>query len=469
MNSLYVPRRLLLGIALSLSFFLCNLQRACVSMSILLFSEPNSWTDSDKGLVLSAFGWGYVLSQVGGVSVARQFGARSSVALAVVLSGLVVTAFPYTVSRPLFSSLCYFLIGILQGPLWPGYWELINQWFPKQEKGAIVAFINLGALAGICVSFGLSSYIFEYLNWESSFYIFGGLSFAWLPFWIAVAESNPFANHTRLFPLFRMNKAEQEYLRLHLPKEIEAKRDRSRDEVSELNIQSESESTSASSSTSSLVTTNQAIVANPTPWYRICAHRVVFWLIVAQFCHNWTFYITVAWMPSYFKTHLAYDLKRAGMMAVLPFLLLAFTSQSAGFLSDALISRATLTKPVVRKLFQSISFVALITMFSFISRVEMTPGSIVAMFTVGLATMGMSAGGINACYPDLSVEHSGAIHALSNTFASLPAAMGIFLIGYILEKSGGDWSSIWGLSAFLCVVGFLAFNLGVNFEPIHFK
>jgi hypothetical protein len=50
--AMYLSRRLLLGIALSLSFFLCNLQRACVSMSVLLFSEPNAWTESDKGISL---------------------------------------------------------------------------------------------------------------------------------------------------------------------------------------------------------------------------------------------------------------------------------------------------------------------------------------------------------------------------------------------------------------------------------
>jgi sugar phosphate permease len=57
--------------------------------------------------------------------------------------------FPFTPSIPILSALCYFMVGLSQGPLWPAYWVIINNWFHKKEKSSLIAFISVGGNIGM--------------------------------------------------------------------------------------------------------------------------------------------------------------------------------------------------------------------------------------------------------------------------------------------------------------------------------
>jgi hypothetical protein len=67
--------------------------------------------------------------------------------------------------------------------------------------------------------------------------------------------------------------------------------------------------------------------------------------------------------------------------------------------------------------------------------------------------MGFSTAGLSSAYPDVSPEYSGVIHATANSIGTLPAALGIFLIGWILEVSHNNW----GIGMLEAVVHFSLF------------
>jgi sugar phosphate permease len=224
-----------------------------------------------------------------------------------------------------------------------------------------------------------------------------------MPLWLSVFENSPFLiTSKRIFPLISMNDSEKDYIKLNDDEDLEkSKRNNDDDERSKRNEESKRNNEESKRNNDEI------------PWRKLISNRIVISVVIAQFCVNWTFYITVAWIPSYFKNDLQFNLKDAGYMSVLPFFLLSIISQSSGFISDYLIKHSILSRSFTRKLFQSIGFISLSTMFCIITFFsELTPLSIVIVFTIGVGFMGASAGGINACYSDISIEYSGAIHAL---------------------------------------------------------
>jgi hypothetical protein len=113
----YIPRRLVLALSLAIGFIFVNVQRSCISMAIILVHKQNHWTEthegifkviiyyvicqfcfvlllfslfSQVGMVLSAFGWGYMFSQYFGVWMAQRVGAKVTLAFAVGMPGMLL-------------------------------------------------------------------------------------------------------------------------------------------------------------------------------------------------------------------------------------------------------------------------------------------------------------------------------------------------------------------------------------------
>lgn len=435
----YIPRRLYLVISLAIAFIFVNMQRSCISLSIILVRHQYHWTETQEGLVLSAFGWGYMFSQFFGVWLAEKIGAKTTLGFAVGMPGVFVMLFPFTAAVPSLGAFCYCLVGLSQGPLWPAYWVIIRNWFAKREKSSVIALISVGGHVGICISYGLSPYIFEWLNWQSSFYIYGSVALFWAVSWALMGKTAPNEeSDVSIFDIFPstcgFNETEKE-----LFDEIEATHHRS--DTEEL----------------------------PTPWRKILTNRIVICLIITQFCQNWNWYTLAAWVPSYFKYGLSFDLKQSGLFSVLPYMLLAVISQFSGIAADFVMARGHLSRSNTRKFFQSISFIAMLAVFLAISFLNLSPMLAAVLFVLGIPAMGFSTAGLSSAYPDVSSLHSGVIHATANTIGTLPGALGIFLIGWILEVSHNNWAIVWGMSAVFSLIGLVSFAFGVSLDqPIDF-
>lgn len=435
----YIPRRLYLVISLAIAFIFVNMQRSCISLSIILVRHQYHWTETQEGLVLSAFGWGYMFSQFVGVWLADKIGAKTTLACAVGLPGVFVMLFPFTASIPLLAAFCYFMVGLSQGPLWPAYWVIIRNWFQKKEKSSVIALISVGGHIGICISYGVSPYVYEWLNWQSSFYIYGSAALFWAVSWVLMGKTSPNdQSDVSVFDSFPStcgyNDAEKELF----------------DEIEDTHHRSDTEEL-------------------PTPWRKILTNRVVICVIITQFCQNWNWYTLGAWVPSYFKYGLNFDLKKSGLFSVLPYFLLAVVTQFSGIAADFVMARGYLSRSNTRKVFQSVSFIAMLAVFLAISILNLSPMLAAVLFVLGIPTMGFSTAGLSSAYPDVSSLHSGVIHATANTIGTLPGALGIFLIGWILEVSHNNWAIVWGISAGFSLIGLVSFAFGVSLDhPIDF-
>src|SRR5262249_62104124 len=78
------PIRLTVVLLFFFSSFICYMDRINISVTILQMEEEFGWGAAQKGLVLSSFFWGYLITQLPGGWLADRFGAKAILGLGVV-------------------------------------------------------------------------------------------------------------------------------------------------------------------------------------------------------------------------------------------------------------------------------------------------------------------------------------------------------------------------------------------------
>src|SRR5690242_4848204 len=71
------PRRYTVVGLFFLSTFICYLDRVNVSVAIIPMARELGYSPARQGLILSAFFWGYIVSQLAGGWVADRFGGKA--------------------------------------------------------------------------------------------------------------------------------------------------------------------------------------------------------------------------------------------------------------------------------------------------------------------------------------------------------------------------------------------------------
>ncbi|XP_078681079.1 sialin-like isoform X2 [Branchiostoma floridae x Branchiostoma belcheri] len=135
------------------------------------------WSESVKGVLLGAYFYGYIITQVMGGVLERKFGGKivygtgMFVAAALnVLSPVASRASPWAMFAVRFS------MGLVSGVLFPSFYGLWGRWAPATERTKLLAFCYIGASVAV-----------------------------WLVAWILLAYDSP-AKHPRI------SKEEQKYI-----------------------------------------------------------------------------------------------------------------------------------------------------------------------------------------------------------------------------------------------------------------
>jgi ACS family sodium-dependent inorganic phosphate cotransporter len=194
--------------------------------------------------------------------------------------------------------------------------------------------------------------------------------------------------------------------------------------------------------------------ARSIPWGRLLSSRAVWAIIVNHFCHNWSLYVLLAWLPSYFKTTFSVSLANASLLSAAPWVASFVMANVAGAWSDRLI-RAGRSAGFVRKLMQTIGLggVALFLL--------QLPGAASASMAVVLmcgATGALAfclAGFAPNCF-DIAPKYADVIWGISNTAATLPGIVGVFVTGWLIDRTG-SYAAPFLLSAGLAAAGAIVF------------
>lgn len=381
------------------------------------------FADSQQGVILSAFYYGYICMQVPSGWAAERFGGAR-----VLLVGVLMWTLCDLATVPAGSSLTLGLVivarigmGLGEASNFPCLHNMASQWFPSQERSRMVAFMTSGNEMGTVLSLIISPQLSKAYGWQSIFYVWTAVGAVWWIAFLLLATSRPEDHST-------INPAELQY--------IMANR----------------------------ASTNRGVKA-PTPWGALITHKPVIAIFVAHTCFNYGWYVLLGWIPKFMKEKMHLDLAKSGVFnAILPYLAGWIGLMFGGLLADRLLTKHKWPLLRVRRL---LSAVGLFAPALFMMLVTQTDDSTIATLFLSLALMfgRWSVSGWWAGMLDVGGVYAGAVMGLSNTLATVPGIVGNIVTGWILDTSN-SWVLVFGVASVVYFVGGVIYQLLAGADDI---
>ncbi|KAK2142033.1 hypothetical protein LSH36_1002g01003 [Paralvinella palmiformis] len=135
------------------------------------------WDGTIQSQLLSAFYYGYVITQIPGGYLAERVGSTLVFGLTVLVPGILSLLHPLLARWDYRSLLAArVLMGICQGPLFPSNQALWGRWAPPLERSRLMSLSTAGSFIGVLTSLVLTGYLcsLPYLGgWPLPFYVWG--------------------------------------------------------------------------------------------------------------------------------------------------------------------------------------------------------------------------------------------------------------------------------------------------------
>ena len=383
--------------ALFVAFVLCNLDKVNMSVAIVPMAESFGWTATQKGLVASAFFWGYSFTQIPGGWLASKYGGKAVLFWGVMLWSFGTLIAPWCAALGMPALLASrFLVGLGEGVAPSAATGVLAKGVPPSQRSKAVtsAFggLDVGSLLGLLIA---PPIIFHLGGWAAVFYLFGALGFFWGAWWF-----------------------------------ISYMRDSSTD-------MKEVETTGAKKG---LSIPWAAFVRNPQFWA----------LTVAHFTWNYFSYGLLAWLPSFLASAMGVTLSKSSFLSILPYLSTVIVTALIAPLAGELEAKKKLTRTQIRKGSQTLCFgVGAVTLTMIGLIVNATPVAAVTNQTIGMVvgllsvTFGFAAfirTGLFCGHQDLSPKYASIMLGVTNTAAAIASTLSTFFTGLFLSMTGGNWA-----------------------------
>ena len=419
---------------LALLLWMCNvclyLARTCMSVAVLeMYGD-----DEIEGNLLSAFYWGYAVSQPFLGVIAQRWNAKWLLFAAVfvwsVASAGVALVGNSSEAVPAIFALRV-LVGLAEAANYPSQMQLLSVWAPYEERSRFWSFVATGEAIGTILALGAGPVLVNKLGWRSIFYVTSAIGGAWAIIFGVLTASHP-ERHPRISAAELMH--------------IQATRPPRPPPVS-------------------------------VPYVRILTNRPFLALVATHCAYNWGYYVGLSWVSKFFDSKYGVDYAQLGALSIAPYLVLFATTSISGVVADGLENRCGASATRARKLVNSLGMGGGALGFAFLAIVCGPPGlqpssrAYVAAACLSIATgMGgfAASAGYWATFVDLSPRHSQILLALSNSVASVPGIIGVSLTGSILSSSGDDWRIIFIIAGAVEFGGALLFLAAAEARDQHY-
>ena len=142
------------------------------------------WTNSDFASLLIAFRLAYTIMQGVGGRLIDVLGSRLGFALVVAFYSVVAMTTSFAQGLASFR-VFRFLLGLGEGPNFPGAAKTVAEWFPSRERAWAVALFDSGTSIGGAVAPFIVLYAYKLLGtWRPAFALTGCLGIIWLIVWL---------------------------------------------------------------------------------------------------------------------------------------------------------------------------------------------------------------------------------------------------------------------------------------------
>lgn len=371
--------------------FISYIDRTNISVAAIPMKEQFGWTETTKGYVLSSFFVGYLALMAVSGALANRFGGKIVLGIAVLWWSLFTALTPPAAMISLGALIsARIALGLGEAAVFPASINMIGRWVPAESRSRAVALFTTGLSLGTMVSLPLTGYLVRGYGWPMPFYIFGALGLVWVAFWFWKVGSGR-SPHTE---------APHEHRTI--------------------------------------------------PWGRLLSTPAVWAIIINHCCSNWSLYVLLAWLPSYFNSTYHVSLADAGLLSAAPWATYFVMGNVGGWWADAMIKRGR-SVTFVRKFMQVTSMIGIGT---FLLLLPLAGSATAGMVLVccGAGTLALCLSGFAPNSFDVAPRYADVVWGLSNTLGTVPGIVGVSVTGWLLDKTG-NYNAPFLLTAVIGLVG----------------
>jgi len=407
-----VPYRFKVVLLSFLAVFICYIDRVNISVAIIPMQEQFGWSESQVGLILGSFYFGYMITMILGGYLADKYGGKKVLGYALLIWSLFTIITPFFAYQGLWwLILIRILMGLGEGVTFPSWHAIYARWIPFEERTRAVGFTNSGIAAGTLFGFAVTALIIANYSWELVFYSFGLLGFFWYFFWNKMVTSFPENNKF-------LSEEELHHIKIEAPSKESA----------------------------------------PTvPLLKLIRNGPFMAIAVATFCNNWSLYTFLSYLPKYVNAPVV----QGGMgidlgsnifiySILIPSLVSIFSLILGGYLADGLIKKGYgILK--VRKSVNSIGFFGSALFLYLISLEDSLINVVILLCLINICS-GICAGGFGVNHADLGPKYTGSLVGIAGSIGMIAAILSPIVAGYILELTN-SWSSIFNVCTIVLLFG----------------
>ena len=385
---------------LCLMYFITYIDRVNVGTAATDIKKDLGLSNTELGLVFSAYAYPYLVFQVIGGWVGDRFGPRRTLfwcglvwAAATILTGLVNGLWTLFLAR--------LLLGLGEGATFPAATRAMQSWTPARKRGFAQGLTHACARLGNAVTPPLIALLMISTSWRGSFVLVGIASLVWVVAWFWYFRDEP-ATHPSI------TAAELRALPSpggHRP---------------------------------------------AVPWTSLV--RSMWPVTLTYFCYGWTLWLYLNWIPLFFKTNYHLDIAKSALFASGVFFAGVVGDTLGGVISDRILVRTgnlRLARLSVTAVGFSGAFLSLLPIF-FLHDITIVSLCLSAGFFFAELVIGP----MWSIPMDIAPKYSGTAAGLMNSGSAFAAIVSPIVAGVVIDITG-NWYLPFLMSMGLLLLGTL--------------
>ncbi len=371
------------------------IDRSSIAVAEGHIREDFGLTAGEMGIVLSSFGWSYVLMQIPAGLLLDKIGIKWIFRVATIMWSVscFITAI---ISGTGLLILARIVLGMAESPIFPGAMKATGYWFPRSERGTATAIFDSGQRLSNVIGFPLVAMAVVSFGWRGAFVAMGILSLAYVFvfFW-------KYRDPKEMNRLGKLKDSELEYIREGGAQDEDAPR--------------------------------------PNPLANlgyILKQRKVWGMSIGLGCAGYTQWMLLTWLPGYLQSEMGMSVMSSGIFTALPWLVaVAVEFIFPGWMLDHLM-RLGKSGTAVRKAFIVSGMLLAMTVMG----AAFTDNPTWALFWITLGTSGIT---ISFCVtnslPALIAPEGGvgATGSIMNSVNNLIGVSAPIVTGFVVQATGG--------------------------------
>jgi sugar phosphate permease len=404
------PRRvkatdIVLGL-LCLMYLITYIDRVNLATAADAIRRELRLSNTQLGVLQSAFGYPYLLFQIFGGWVGDRFGPRRTLFLCglVWAGATILTGFAGGLAI-LF--LCRVLVGVGEGATFPVATRAMQNWMPPGRRGFAQGITHSFARLGNALTPPIVAWLIAIVSWRGSFVALGCASLVWVVGWFLYFRDNP-SDHPGM----------------------------TRDELDELPGRGVPEKR-----------------ARPeVPWPALTKRMIP--VTIVYFCYGWTLWLYLTWLPSYFLHEYQYDLRKSALFTSAVFFAGVVGDYLGGVVSDRVLHRTG----DLQKARRNVVMLGFLGSFGCLLPIFMTHDLVTIIVSLGAAFFfaELVIGPMWSIPMDIAGKFSGTAAGMMNTGSALAAILSPIAFGFIIDRTGNWQLPFAGSIGFLLIGALLA-------------